>query len=99
MYNILEVLGENIKYYREKSGLSQLKLAYQLEISPSYLVGIENAKQNPTLKIIEKLALFFEVDVFKLLMPRTKVIESDTKILLDNLHKQIDKLFLEIEEE
>ena len=31
---LLEILAENVRYYRAKTGLSQFKFAIQVEISP-----------------------------------------------------------------
>lgn len=38
---LYQVIGSNIKYYREKAGLTQIQLAEQLQISISYLSKIE----------------------------------------------------------
>ncbi len=69
MQSLLEVLSENVRFYRKKTGLSQLKLAYQIEIAPSYLAEIERGKQYPSLKILEKIAAYFEVEPYQLLYP------------------------------
>jgi len=69
MQSLLEVLSENVRFYRKKTGLSQLKMAYQIEIAPSYLAEIERGKQYPSLKILEKLANYFGIEPYKLLYP------------------------------
>jgi transcriptional regulator with XRE-family HTH domain len=54
-------LGEKIKFYRKRAGLSQLELETSIEASPGSLSRIENDQINPTketiLKIIEVLHL------------------------------------------
>lgn len=67
---LLEILAENVKYYRAKTGLSQLKFAIQLNISPSYLNDIENGRQYASLKMIERLANEFNIEPYQLLLPK-----------------------------
>ena len=69
MKSLLEVLSENVRFYRKKTGLSQLKLAYQIEIAPSYLAEIERGKQYPSLKVLEKIADYFKIEAYQLLYP------------------------------
>ena len=38
---LYKVIGANIKYYREQTGLTQVQLSEQLQISISYLSKIE----------------------------------------------------------
>ena len=87
MQSLLEVISENVRFYRKKTGLSQLKMAYQIDIAPSHLAEIERGKQYPSLKIIEKLAAYFKVEPYRLLYP----LESDKK---DNSVETIQTLRL-----
>ena len=87
MQSLLEIISENVRFYRKKTGLSQLKMAYQIEIAPSYLAEIERGKQYPSLKIIEKLAAYFEIEPYRLLYP----LETDQR---DNSAETIQTLRL-----
>ena len=69
METLLEIISENVRFYRKKTGLSQLKMAYQIEIAPSYLAEIERGKQYPSLKILEKISNYFGIEPYKLLYP------------------------------
>jgi len=52
MPDALEILGKNIKFYRNQLGLTQEELG----VNRSHLAGIECGNLNPAVKTIEKLA-------------------------------------------
>lgn len=56
MTDILTVVGENIKYYRTRLGMTQEELAERAGINRSYLAGLERGRRNTTLKTVEALA-------------------------------------------
>jgi transcriptional regulator with XRE-family HTH domain len=56
MADILTVLGQNIKYYRSKLGMTQEELAKQAGINRSYLASLERGRRNTTVKTVEMLA-------------------------------------------
>jgi transcriptional regulator with XRE-family HTH domain len=58
----------NIRLLREARGMSQVKLAELSGITPAYLCELETGvKDNPSKKILEKLAAALGVSVAKLL--------------------------------
>lgn len=97
MQSLLETLSENVRFYRKKSGLSQLKLAYQIDISPSYLNDVENARQYISLKMLERLADFFKIEPYRLLLPLNfdskKSAPAEYQDELRALQTQINELF------
>ncbi len=99
MHSLLSIISENVRFYRKKAGLSQLKLAYQLEMAPSYLAEIERAKQYPSLKIIERIAHFFEIEPYQLLQPmdldENKIRSIEEKRILRSIKQKIDQVFEE----
>jgi transcriptional regulator with XRE-family HTH domain len=48
--------GSAVRALREKAGLTQDKLAYQAEITPTYMSQIERGLKNVTLPILWNLA-------------------------------------------
>ena len=48
---LYKVIGANIKYYREQTGLTQVQLSEQLQISISYLSKIEASGCTKSLSI------------------------------------------------
>jgi HTH-type transcriptional regulator / antitoxin HipB len=61
MKNSREIVGELIKYHREKKGLTMQKLAERLGTRRQYVWKLEKGKVNLTLnyidKVIEKLGI------------------------------------------
>ena len=60
-------LGRNLRALRIARGLTQEKLAEQLNVTPRYLAGIERGERNLTLDSIESLAAQLEVAALSLL--------------------------------
>lgn len=57
------MIGKNIKRIRLRKGMTLSELAERAQISKSYLSNIErNVNQNPSIQIIEKVALVLGVD-------------------------------------
>lgn len=94
---LLEILAENVKYYRAKTGLSQLKFAMQIEISPSYLNDIESGRQYASLKMLERMAKEFNIDTYQLLLPKEISVQHAASANYENelrtLKEQVTKLF------
>lgn len=60
-------LGRNLRALRVSRGLTQEKLAEQLDVTPRYLAGIERGERNLTLDSIDALAEALRVDNVALL--------------------------------
>jgi len=62
------MIGKNIQKLRYRRGLSLSELAERANISKSYLSNIErNLNQNPSIQIIEKIAIVLNVDFRELI--------------------------------
>lgn len=55
MTNIGQIMGCNLRHFREAKGLTQMELAGLVNVSGSYIGYIERGKQNPSMKLIEKI--------------------------------------------
>lgn len=60
-------LGRNLRALRVSRGLTQEKLAEDLDVTPRYLAGIERGERNLTLDSIDALADALRVDNVALL--------------------------------
>ncbi|CDX62372.1 Predicted transcriptional regulator [Mesorhizobium plurifarium] len=65
--DLRDVLAANLRRLRHAKGLSQDDLAYEAEVSRSYLSQVEKGKYYASLKIIEKLAKVLQVEAWELL--------------------------------
>ena len=66
--NINTQLGMRIRYLRKKKGLSQEDLALDSGINKNYLSDLERGMRNPTVNILEKLAVTLKVSLSELFM-------------------------------
>jgi transcriptional regulator with XRE-family HTH domain len=67
MATIYEKLGENVKRFRNKAGLSQEALATKAQLDLTSVSEIESGLRNPSLKTIYKLAKALDVNAGQLL--------------------------------
>jgi transcriptional regulator with XRE-family HTH domain len=65
--NIKERLGVNVQRLRRAKSLSQDKLALEAGIHRTYIPGIEAGKRNPSIEVVEKLAIALDVSPGSLL--------------------------------
>jgi predicted transcriptional regulator/transcriptional regulator with XRE-family HTH domain len=83
------MLGHKVRRIRRERGVSQVGLAGQLGISPSYLNLIEHNQRQLTLPLLLKVSRLFEVDL------EAFSDEDETRILGDLLEAFGDPLFRE----
>jgi transcriptional regulator with XRE-family HTH domain len=74
--DLREVFATNLRRLRHARGLSQDELAYEAEISRSYLSQLEKGIFYASLKIVGKLALVLEIEPAELLRLPDKRIRS-----------------------
>jgi len=67
--DLREVFASNLRHLRHAKGLSQDDLAYEAEMSRSYLSQLERGTFYASLKIIGKLAAVLDVEPAELLKP------------------------------
>ena len=60
-------LGRNLRKLREREGWSQEDYADRAGIHRTYVSDIERGRRNPTITVVEKLAVPFEVTASDLL--------------------------------
>lgn len=63
-YNIYNVIGKNIKKYRQKKGYTQRVLAEKLLLSESFIAKLESdTYQSISIDTLEQIAIFLGVDI------------------------------------
>lgn len=65
--NVLLDFGVRLKSLRVERGVSQSDFALRCEMDRSYISGLECGKRNPTLKVLQKMALKLDVNLAQLL--------------------------------
>ncbi len=73
-----DTFARNVRHWRHARGMSQEALAYEAEISRSYLYELERGKYPANLDFIERIAKVLAVEPSQLLerRARTKAIRS-----------------------
>jgi transcriptional regulator with XRE-family HTH domain len=69
--DLKHVFINNLKLFRKREGLSQMKLAERCDTSPSYIGEIEIAKKFPSIEMIDKIATALRVEPYHLFVDRT----------------------------
>ena len=64
-----EIFRNNLRFYRNKQGLTQEKLSEVCGISTDYLSQIERGKRTPSFKRMDIIAKALNVEVYKLFLP------------------------------
>jgi transcriptional regulator with XRE-family HTH domain len=69
---VTNLTAVNLRRLRHEKGLAQDDLAYEAEVSRSYLSQLEKGAFYASLKILEKLAKALGVEPFELIVPPKK---------------------------
>lgn len=80
-------IGENIKYYRKRMGITQTQLAELTGVHPVSIRKYETNKMQPQIDILKKLASFFNISLDDLCSDSEPKEEIERK----NLNKRIWK--------
>ena len=59
---LAQTLGRNLKQWRQERGLSQEEFAHRSGLHVTYVSGVEHGRRNPTVGVIEKLAIALDVE-------------------------------------
>jgi transcriptional regulator with XRE-family HTH domain len=75
---MMKIFVFNMKKYRKKRRLSQMKLAEMLNTSTSYIGEIEINNKVPSMGMVEKIAEALDVEPFRLFVDNTGGGEENT---------------------
>ena len=64
--NIIVQLGIRIRYLRKQKRMSQLDLALESGINRNYLSDLEKGRRNPTVLVLNKIAIALNIDLSNL---------------------------------
>jgi transcriptional regulator with XRE-family HTH domain len=81
-------VGKIIQLLRVAEGLSQSKLAEELEISRAYLSQVENGHNEPGLGLLKKVAKYFEIPL-AVILPDAHVEDSE---LFEDMQKLLAQI-------
>lgn len=92
------VFIENLKYYRNKKGISQAKLAELCDCGTGTIGSIESARQNPSFDLLFKISEVLDVHPADLFLRDSSKTDDEIRahierILSDGLKKLLDSEF------
>jgi transcriptional regulator with XRE-family HTH domain len=68
MTHFQKIFIENLRFWRKKCGISQLKLSEMVNISPNYLNAVENGKNFPSPEVIQNISDSLEILPYQLFL-------------------------------
>ncbi len=95
MYNIKKLLSKNLRFYRCKKNISQLKAAELTDLSPTYYNAIENSKYFPSAETLNVICEKFGIQPFQLFLDNPEIQNSNALLdsfSLTKLKKDIETL-------
>lgn len=60
------LFGQNVRLAREKKGWSQDRLSEESGLHRTYISGIERGVRNPTIEIVQQIAMALDIDTQEL---------------------------------
>lgn len=62
-FSYIEALAATVKHLRNKQGLTQLDLAFKAGVDRRYMSDLENAKRNPSMDVLQRIAAAFGLPI------------------------------------
>jgi len=83
-----QIFVNNMKEFRKKEGISQMKLAEYLDTSPTYIGEIEVGKKFPSMDMIERIAAILRIKPYHFFINRA---EQNADINIENTYPKLPK--------
>jgi transcriptional regulator with XRE-family HTH domain len=98
MTHFQKLFIENLRFWRKKRGISQLKLSEMVNISPNYLNAVENGKNFPSPEVIQYISDILELMPYQLFLEHPAeetavgTVVSELTVIKQRLIKEINEL-------
>ena len=73
----------NLRFWRKKRGISQLKLSEMINISPNYLNAVENGKNFPSPEVIQDISESLKLMPYQLFLEHPMEETPTGTVILD----------------
>lgn len=102
---VREIIGEKLRILRERMNLTQQELAERLGYTQAFISSVENGKRTPSIKFLEKVAIFFDIPLAWLLEETPRNVLSllfELSVFWKRLetsypqHRELFRLFLQM---
>ena len=75
--DVVQLLGENVRYYRKLKGMTQEQLAADAGMERSYVSDLERGTRNPSVLALGRLADALRIDASLLLVSKNSEKQHD----------------------
>lgn len=65
--DLVQLLGKNVRYYRQLRGMTQEELAHSADMKRTYVSDLERGTRNPSVRALGRLAEALGIDPAALL--------------------------------
>ena len=89
--DLLQQMGRNLRFHRDKLGLSQLALSLKISMSHNSINDIEHGKRWVSAKSITKLCAALDIEPYQLLLPEEQLKSSKDQVLIEAFRKDISQ--------
>jgi transcriptional regulator with XRE-family HTH domain len=100
--NVKEVLGSNIRFYRNHAKISQENLAESVGISAKHISSIENGKAFPSADLLERFSNRLDISIPSLFLPLGEIdngyISKIEKIMNEELSEAVKRVISKIKD-
>jgi transcriptional regulator with XRE-family HTH domain len=87
-----QIFIQNLKEFRKKEGLSQMKLAEHCDTATSYIGDIEIGRRFPSMEMIEKIADVLRIEPYRFFKNRTdNNVNTDNESIFPRLTNSMKK--------
>jgi transcriptional regulator with XRE-family HTH domain len=87
-----QVFIQNLREFRKKEGITQMKLAEYCNTAPSYIGDIEIGRRFPSLELIEKMADVLRIEPYYFFKKQTESnVDSETESIFPRLPNSMKK--------
>jgi transcriptional regulator with XRE-family HTH domain len=86
---VRDILGKNLKTFRNRRSWSQADLAEHAEISINFLGDIERGKKWPHPETLSNLARALDISVFQLFIEEGQTLNPDAKVLMNQFIEDV----------
>ena len=98
MTKIQELLRTNMQEARNLLGFSQLGLANEINVSPSYIGEIEKGKKFPSAKMLQKIADALKLKPYQLFLDKEDIDKFNREDLIRKMYTHVkDKIDTDLE--
>jgi transcriptional regulator with XRE-family HTH domain len=99
MTPLQETFIRNLRFFRKKRGISQLKFSELINISPNYLNAVENGKNFPSPEVLQNIANALDIFPYQLFLehPADPPAGAEANAIVQELTKIKQKLVNEMD--